>query len=83
MPIRRKSSLLRFQKLPKDIESVQPAFEFIFSATEEAIYVHTIISTKNVRGLTNNDLERALKHSSSQSNQEGFSGHHIYILFFM
>ncbi|CAK7339089.1 unnamed protein product [Dovyalis caffra] len=46
----------------------QPTIEFIFSASEEAIFVHVIISAKNIRALSNGDVERVLKHSSTNSS---------------
>ncbi|XP_045816593.1 mediator of RNA polymerase II transcription subunit 13 isoform X1 [Trifolium pratense] len=41
-----------------------PAFEFVFAATEEAIFVHVIVSSKNIRMLSTGDLEKLLKHST-------------------
>ncbi|KAJ6307195.1 hypothetical protein OIU76_017060 [Salix suchowensis] len=46
----------------------QPTVEFIFSASEEAIFVHVIISAKHIRALSNGDVERVLKHSSTNSS---------------
>ncbi|XP_004296201.1 PREDICTED: mediator of RNA polymerase II transcription subunit 13-like [Fragaria vesca subsp. vesca] len=45
----------------------QPTVEFIFSATEEGIFVHALVSAKHVRALSSGDLERVLKHSSKNS----------------
>ncbi|XP_023529870.1 mediator of RNA polymerase II transcription subunit 13 [Cucurbita pepo subsp. pepo] len=45
----------------------QPTMEFIFSATEEAIFVHAIISAKHIRALSNAEIERLLKHSANNS----------------
>ncbi|KAF5773619.1 putative mediator complex subunit Med13, mediator complex, subunit Med13, MID domain of medPIWI [Helianthus annuus] len=45
----------------------QPVLEFIFTATEEAVFVHVIISAKHVRALTNGDMETILKRTSSHS----------------
>ncbi|KAI5406524.1 mediator of RNA polymerase II transcription subunit 13 isoform X1 [Lathyrus oleraceus] len=41
-----------------------PAFEFVFAATEEAIFIHVIVSSKNIRMLSTGDLEKLLKHST-------------------
>ncbi|XP_047153957.1 mediator of RNA polymerase II transcription subunit 13 [Vigna umbellata] len=41
----------------------QPAVEFAFAATEEAIFIHVIVSSKHIRMLTTSDLEKVLKHS--------------------
>ncbi|KAF7836948.1 mediator of RNA polymerase II transcription subunit 13 isoform X1 [Senna tora] len=41
----------------------QPTIEFIFAATEEAIFVHVIVSSKHIRTLSTGDLEKVLKHS--------------------
>ncbi|KAI9398736.1 hypothetical protein POPTR_003G220800v4 [Populus trichocarpa] len=46
----------------------RPTVEFIFSASEEAIFVHAIISAKHIRALSNGDVERVLKQSSSNSS---------------
>ncbi|KAL9407431.1 hypothetical protein Peur_004403 [Populus x canadensis] len=46
----------------------QPTVEFIFSASEETIFVHVIISAKHIRALSNGDVERVLKHSSTNSS---------------
>ncbi|KAJ0968233.1 hypothetical protein J5N97_025150 [Dioscorea zingiberensis] len=48
-----------------------PTIEFVFAATEEAIYVHAVISAKYVRGLCSDDMEKLLKYRSSNSVQEG------------
>ncbi|XP_048235321.1 mediator of RNA polymerase II transcription subunit 13 isoform X2 [Ricinus communis] len=45
----------------------QPTVEFIFAATEEAIFVHVIISAKHIRALSSGDIERVLNHSSNSS----------------
>ncbi|CAN1215765.1 Mediator of RNA polymerase II transcription subunit 13 [Linum perenne] len=42
----------------------QPTIEFVFAATEEAIFVHVIISAKHIRMLSAGDMESVLKHSS-------------------
>ncbi|XP_072986939.1 mediator of RNA polymerase II transcription subunit 13 [Typha latifolia] len=49
----------------------QPTLEFIFAATEEAIYVHAIVSAKHIRGVCSDDMERMLVHCYSRSNGEG------------
>ncbi|KAL4343391.1 mediator of RNA polymerase II transcription subunit 13 [Arachis ipaensis] len=41
----------------------QPTVEFVFAATEEAIFVHVIVSSKHIRMLSTGDLEKVLKHS--------------------
>ncbi|KAI4317451.1 hypothetical protein L6164_025318 [Bauhinia variegata] len=41
----------------------QPTVEFIFAATEEAIFIYAIVSSKHIRTLSPGDLEKALKHS--------------------
>ncbi|XP_050219690.1 mediator of RNA polymerase II transcription subunit 13 isoform X2 [Mercurialis annua] len=45
----------------------RPTVEFIFAATEEAIFVHVIISAKHIRALSSDDIERVLKHSTNTS----------------
>ncbi|XP_008807938.3 mediator of RNA polymerase II transcription subunit 13 isoform X1 [Phoenix dactylifera] len=55
----------------KSFRRAQPTFEFIFSATEEAIYVHAIISAKHIRGLCGDDIERISRNGSSRSTREG------------
>ncbi|XP_059630499.1 mediator of RNA polymerase II transcription subunit 13 isoform X2 [Cornus florida] len=45
----------------------QPVVEFIFAATEEAVFVHVVISAKHIRALSGCDVERTLKRSSSCS----------------
>ncbi|XP_031502551.1 mediator of RNA polymerase II transcription subunit 13 [Nymphaea colorata] len=44
---------------------VFPSCEFVFAATEDAIFVHAVISAKRVRMLSGDDLERVLRHRSS------------------
>nr|CAD1834338.1 unnamed protein product [Ananas comosus var. bracteatus] len=58
-------------KSKKIFRRAQPTFEFIFAATEKAIYVHVVISAKYIRGLDGDDIERILIHSSSHSIGEG------------
>ncbi|KRH31605.1 hypothetical protein GLYMA_11G256800v4 [Glycine max] len=41
----------------------QPAVEFVFAATEEAIFIHVIVSSKHIRMLSTADLEKVLQHS--------------------
>lgn len=55
----------------KSFRRVQPTFEFVFSATEEAIYVHAIISAKHIRGLCSDDIEKISRSGSSHSTGEG------------
>ncbi|KAK2991580.1 hypothetical protein RJ640_024447, partial [Escallonia rubra] len=45
----------------------QPLIEFIFAATEEAIFVHALISAKHIRALSSGDMEMISKHSLSCS----------------
>lgn len=45
----------------------QPVVEFIFSATEEAIFVHVVISARHVRALSSGDMEMISRHSSTSS----------------
>ncbi|KAK9274364.1 hypothetical protein L1049_019178 [Liquidambar formosana] len=47
----------------------QPTVEFIFAATEEAIFVHVIISAKHIRSLSSGDMERVLQRSSNNSSE--------------
>ncbi|CAI9108175.1 OLC1v1007721C1 [Oldenlandia corymbosa var. corymbosa] len=41
----------------------QPVAEFVFVATEEAIFVHAVISAKHIRALSSGDIEMALQQS--------------------
>lgn len=41
----------------------RPAVEFVFAATEEAIFVHVIISARYMRNLCSDDIEKVLTHS--------------------
>ncbi|KAG2675251.1 hypothetical protein I3760_13G175200 [Carya illinoinensis] len=45
----------------------QPTVEFVFAATEEAVFVHAIISAKHTRTLSGGDIEGALQRSSNNS----------------
>ncbi|KAL5834084.1 hypothetical protein ACOSQ3_017758 [Xanthoceras sorbifolium] len=45
-----------------------PTFEFIFAATEEAIFVHVIVSARHIRALSGGDIERVSRHSSNNSS---------------
>ncbi|VFQ93381.1 unnamed protein product [Cuscuta campestris] len=45
----------------------QPVIEFFFSSTEEAVFVHAVISSKHARALSSNDIEKMSKHSSNFS----------------
>lgn len=47
----------------------QPTIEFVFAATEDAIFVHAIFSAKHVRTLSGGDMEKVLKLSSSNLGQ--------------
>ncbi|KAL0905396.1 hypothetical protein M5K25_023813 [Dendrobium thyrsiflorum] len=55
----------------KSFRKAHPTCEFIFAATEEAIYIHVIISAKHLRNLNNDDIERVLKRSSSNLVRKG------------
>ncbi|XP_010534871.1 PREDICTED: mediator of RNA polymerase II transcription subunit 13-like [Tarenaya hassleriana] len=46
----------------------QPTVEFVFASTEEAIFVHVIITAKNVRTLSSGDAERLLRSSLKNSS---------------
>ncbi|KAJ4977034.1 hypothetical protein NE237_002140 [Protea cynaroides] len=59
-----------FSQSEKIFRRVQPTVEFIFAATEEAIFVHVIISAKHIRTLTGDDMERVLGHPSSNNSGE-------------
>ncbi|XP_068635779.1 mediator of RNA polymerase II transcription subunit 13 isoform X2 [Aristolochia californica] len=62
------------QSLPRSethIRRAQPICEFIFAATEEAIFVHAIIYAKQIRTLSSDDMERVLRHHSSYKHGEG------------
>ncbi|KAJ4755679.1 Mediator of RNA polymerase II transcription subunit 13 [Rhynchospora pubera] len=52
----------------RSLRRAQPTVEFIFSATEEAIYVHVIVSAKYIRTLCGDDIEKILIHSSHSAN---------------
>lgn len=45
----------------------QPVVEFVFAATEEAIFVHAIVSAKHIRAVSGGDVERASCHSHHDS----------------
>ncbi|XP_077214346.1 RNA polymerase II transcription mediator isoform X2 [Tasmannia lanceolata] len=51
----------------KHSRRVQPICEFIFAATEEAIFVHAIIHAKNIRSLSSEDMEWMLRHNFSNN----------------
>lgn len=53
-----------FSQSGKQFRRVQPTIEFTFAATEEALFVHAIISAKHIRALSSDDMERVLRHSS-------------------
>lgn len=48
----------------------QPTIEFIFAASEDAIFVHAKLSAKNVRTLSGGDVEKVLKLSSGSFGQK-------------
>ncbi|CAN6190992.1 unnamed protein product [Urochloa humidicola] len=41
----------------------QPTVEFVFAATEEAIFVHIVVSARYMRNLCSDDIEKVLMHS--------------------
>ncbi|KAJ7964650.1 Mediator of RNA polymerase II transcription subunit 13 [Quillaja saponaria] len=45
----------------------RPTVEFIFAATEEAIFIHVIISSKHIRAISTGDAESVLKRSTDSS----------------
>nr|GLL32579.1 mediator of RNA polymerase II transcription subunit 13 isoform X1 [Ipomoea trifida] len=45
----------------------QPVIEFFFTSTEEAVFVHAVISSKHVRALASGDIEKISKRSSHSS----------------
>ncbi|XP_009596814.1 mediator of RNA polymerase II transcription subunit 13-like isoform X1 [Nicotiana tomentosiformis] len=47
----------------------QPVVEFIFSATEEAIFVHVIISAKLIRALSSGDIDKISEDTSNVSGE--------------
>ncbi|GFY84923.1 RNA polymerase II transcription mediator [Actinidia rufa] len=51
----------------------QPVVEFIFAATEEAIFVHVLISAKHLWALSTRDMEKILNRSSNHSG-DGLPG---------
>ncbi|MCL7047765.1 hypothetical protein MKW94_015268 [Papaver nudicaule] len=61
-----------FSQSGKTFRRVHPTLEFIFAATEEAIFVHVIISAKHIRTLSGHDLERVVKRRSSSNYAEKF-----------
>lgn len=46
----------------------QPVVEFVFAATEEAIFVHVLISAKHIRALSSSDMEKIQKDASNYSS---------------
>lgn len=54
----------------KNYRKVQPTCEFVFAATEEAIFVHVIVNAKHVRPLSSEDVERVLRQHSSNKFRE-------------
>ncbi|KAI3880587.1 hypothetical protein MKW92_020076 [Papaver armeniacum] len=61
-----------FSQSGKTFRRVHPTLEFIFAATEEAIFVHVIISAKHIRTLSGHDMERVVKRRSSSNYAERF-----------
>ncbi|XP_015073469.1 mediator of RNA polymerase II transcription subunit 13 isoform X1 [Solanum pennellii] len=45
----------------------QPVVEFVFAATEEAIFVHVIISAKHIRALSSGDIDKISENTSNVS----------------
>lgn len=41
----------------------QPMIEFVFAASEEAVFVHVIICAKHIRSLSSGDIEKLSNHS--------------------
>ncbi|CAA6663353.1 unnamed protein product [Spirodela intermedia] len=60
-----------FSSSEKNFRRLQPTFEFVFAATEEAIFVHVVVSAKHIRGLPEDDVKRALKYLSYGKIGEG------------
>ncbi|XP_018684609.1 mediator of RNA polymerase II transcription subunit 13 isoform X1 [Musa acuminata AAA Group] len=61
----------RCHPLTSNVRRPQPTIEFTFAATEEAIYVHAVVSAKHIRGLCSSDMEKLLWHCSSHSIRDG------------
>ncbi|KAJ8471301.1 hypothetical protein OPV22_025644 [Ensete ventricosum] len=61
----------RCHPLTSNVRRPQPTIEFTFAATEEAIYVHAVVSAKHIRGLCSSDMEKLLWHCSSHSMRDG------------
>ncbi|KAL5731464.1 hypothetical protein ACHQM5_004188 [Ranunculus cassubicifolius] len=55
-----------FSQSGKQFRRVQPTVEFVFAATEEALFVHVIISAKHIRTLASDDVEGVLRRNSSR-----------------
>ncbi|XP_049356358.1 mediator of RNA polymerase II transcription subunit 13 isoform X2 [Solanum verrucosum] len=47
----------------------QPVVEFVFAATEEAIFVHVIISAKHIRALSSGDIDKISENTSNVSGE--------------
>ncbi|GAB2276919.1 hypothetical protein Dimus_011628 [Dionaea muscipula] len=56
-----------YSRSEEPFRKAQPMVEFVFAATEEAIFVHVTVSAKHVRALSAGDIERVLKISSNTS----------------
>lgn len=54
-----------------NFRKIQPICEFVFAATEEAVYIHVIISAKHIRSLNDDDIERVLKRTTSNFVRKG------------
>ncbi|WOL08835.1 mediator of RNA polymerase II transcription subunit 13 isoform X1 [Canna indica] len=61
----------RYHPFASNVRRPQPTIEFTFAATEEAIYVHAVVSAKYIRGLCSSDIEKLLWHCSSHSIKDG------------
>ncbi|PIA29244.1 hypothetical protein AQUCO_06100036v1 [Aquilegia coerulea] len=59
-----------FSQSGKQSRRVQPTVEFIFAATEEALFVHVIISAKHIRSLSRDDMEKILRRCSPRKHGE-------------
>ncbi|XP_074292645.1 mediator of RNA polymerase II transcription subunit 13 [Silene latifolia] len=47
----------------------QPTIEFVFAASEDAIFVHAVLSAKHVRTLSGGDIEKVMRLSSNNTGQ--------------
>uniref|UniRef100_A0A1D1ZKE6 Mediator of RNA polymerase II transcription subunit 13 n=1 Tax=Anthurium amnicola TaxID=1678845 RepID=A0A1D1ZKE6_9ARAE len=60
-----------FASNEKNFRRMQPTFEFVFAATEEAVFIHVVVSAKHIRGLSKDDVERALRRNFCRNIGEG------------